>query len=101
MSEKFTKGKWVLEGWLIVKDVKTRRLRTSIAMIDDNDTTSETERTANAALIAAAPDMYEALKGLIEEYEKCKGSVPTDLSDEINIFCRAALKLARGEARLV
>jgi len=57
-----TKGKWKAEGWLIVKDVKTPRLRYAIAETNLCDGISGNEAKANAHLIAAAPDLLAACK---------------------------------------
>ena len=60
---------------------------------------------ANAALIAAAPEMYHALQKLVCVLDDCRsgtdeGNIPPgilDRFDEATNTCRAALQKARGE----
>ena len=67
---KHTPGPWKAEGWLIVRDTKTRRLRFSIASVDA-DTWEEEIADGNVRLIAAAPEMYELLGKLLEGNGVC------------------------------
>ena len=53
----------------------------------------EAEFTANAHLIAAAPDLYEALAAIMSERWS-----PGGRSEEASDLARAALAKARGEA---
>ncbi len=46
---------------------------------------SETEANANASLIAAAPDMFELLEGLLES-----PSLSTEITEEIKLVLRRA-----------
>jgi hypothetical protein len=57
---------------------------------------SRAEDDANARLIAAAPEMYEALRDIIEQAERTKMMLPADLADAIRVFGRAALAKAEG-----
>ena len=75
MSE-FTKGKWealFLHGEVICSDrnvivARTASLRHCYHLREKNK--ADDERTANARLIAAAPEMYELLKVLVQrEYD--------------------------------
>ena len=54
-------------------------------------------RAERAHLIAAAPDMYEALEDIIEQAEKTNLLIGADLADSIRVFGKIALKKARGE----
>jgi hypothetical protein len=50
--------------------------------------------TANARLIAAAPDLLEALKDIVEFWDSI---VPTDAVNQMHINARAAIAKATGE----
>lgn len=54
-------------------------------------------RQANARLIAAAPDLYEALAECLEGIELCTPDAPEPMPDSIIGKARAALAKARGE----
>jgi len=104
MSEaKFTKGPWNQES---TGDGK--RICIGLGMFDgpngydvaevySDDVTEETcvEAQANAHLIAAAPELYEALDGLIGVTDR--PSAPDYVRDAIRA-AHAALAKARGEA---
>jgi len=71
--------------------------KTPIAQLLSHETTDE-ETTANAHLIAAAPDMYEALefvRGFIEDY--FVGDEDSGEPQEALRVVNKALKKARGE----
>jgi len=55
------------------------------------------EYIANAHLIAAAPEMYEALKDIIEQAEKTLIMLGPDLADSIRVFGKQALAKAEGK----
>ena len=65
--EKFTKSPWKVKGdWMIVDS--TDRLIAQFEPLNDELSNSNTpESFANAALIAAAPEMYEMLKVLLPQ----------------------------------
>lgn len=69
MKEKFTKGDWlaVKEGVYIrhESDDQSDGMLQAIAYIESYDLPEEWE--ANAALIAAAPEMYEMLSALLPQ----------------------------------
>ena len=95
MSEtKHTKGPWVI-GPDAVNE--TRRQEHLIGLPNQPDGLSMTERianyAANAVLIAAAPDMLEALEKLVSRIDETRG--PT--ADTALAAARAAIKKARGE----
>ena len=92
---KFTPGPWAAWfcgfGWSSWFEVKTADEKTHICKLKkDGD--------ANANLIAAAPDMYEALEAAILEYGKPGGpwNVPSAPGTWID-KAKSALKKARGE----
>ena len=93
MSEKFTRGPWYLGKYGELKSEKGKgsegqvRLRmTCNAMFDD------AEAEANMRLIAAAPEMYEALIECMECLDLKEGSEPYDTA-------AAILAKARGESQ--
>lgn len=89
MSEaKFTKGPWVnspLGPWIIETKDEIE--------IADISASSLVNATANAHLIAAAPELYEALEDVL--YLFGQGDNP-DEPKEVSV-ARAALAKARGE----
>ena len=81
MTEKFTKGPWKVLGEDVVLECNEKEV---VAWVGDIDG----QMINNANLIAAAPDMYEALSFVCKEcdhecYERCP--------------VRVALRKARGE----
>ncbi|MFT8896306.1 MAG: hypothetical protein ABF968_05005 [Acetobacter sp.] len=117
MSEtKFTPGPWIAfkgAGWCISRPNARMAhmvgMRAHFSMVSaEND--DEKEAQANAHLIAAAPDLYEALKGLIKILSDrgveldCMSS-PTPLIKLLNTeeeeavveMANSALAKARGE----
>lgn len=98
MSEtKFTPGPWEAVSFngnsLVVTELIVNE-KEAIALLG---TCGEKEQ-ANAHLIAAAPDMYEALEAAVSEYGKPGGpwNVPSEPGTWID-KARAALAKARGE----
>lgn len=100
MSEKFTPGPWRVidshdgpyvrsKGGLIAGGVRTSHWPGQ----DERYLAELEERVANARLISAAPDLYEALKAIMDDVE------PTEfaLSSHIRDAARSALAKARGE----
>ena len=92
-----TPGPWKIvriDGEL-VGSIYRGKTRICAGIIDDMKLRREAE--ANAALIAAAPDLLEALEWLLEEFDQRR------LGDEA-VFCRAdmsqvrtVIRKARGE----
>ena len=95
---KFTPGPWSAIDFagndLVVTAINDSG-RESIALLGSHST----KRFTNANLIAAAPDMYEALEMAILEYGKPGGpwNVPSESGTWIN-KAKAAIVKARGEA---
>lgn len=90
---KFTPGPWVITDidnlpdggkWI---DISDGAYAIPIVSVRGKD------HDANAALIAAAPDMYEALKGLLAKVE-CGTALECELCDA----ARNALKKAQGKS---
>ena len=96
---KFTPGPWIVDKSFNA-DIQAPDgldIATCCAEILNRHTDGE-EGIANATLIAAAPDMYEALEAAILEYGKPGGpwNVPSSPGTWID-KAKAALVKARGE----
>ena len=86
MSEKFTKGPWKVLGEDVVLECNEKEV---VAWVGDIDG----QMINNANLIAAAPEMYEALKNV------CHNGCRESTADEFCLHCSVAkaLRKARGE----
>jgi hypothetical protein len=97
---KFTNGPWLREGTTVYalmhagwkKGVEQFKNRFYCSVQHDKDC-SEEEAEANARLIAAAPDLLEALEALFNAADSC-----TDLTPDVMRKAQAAIKKARGES---
>ena len=72
METKHTKGKWVATDDVTPKRQKmifAKGTNILIAFVQNEDVESDTERDANAKLIAAAPELLETLTELLESYK--------------------------------
>lgn len=115
MNEKFTPGPWFVNADFYVYGADGRKIQgeyfdgVEIPLVCDvkSDSRDRTENKANAALIAAAPEMYEALKKLKECLENFFGKTEKDFFEdcdngelyfarEYNYACNVLMK-ARGE----
>ena len=97
MREKFTKGPWkaTYDSQLqALIEIYNTEDRTMVATLPDRGTVEAMpEIEANANLIAAAPDMYEALEEVCHD---CIGKEATDILCE-GCHVDKALRKARGE----
>ena len=97
MREKFTKGPWTAtydSQLQALIQVYSTELHLPVAVLPDRGTIEAmSEIEANANLIAAAPDLYEALENLCEY---CIGKEATDCPCE-RCLTGKALRKARGE----
>jgi hypothetical protein len=94
--------KWTPGPWTVAREGDTVKVmapphfpewdRVEIADLSFGDTLSR--RGANAALVAAAPDLYGALGALVREQENY---LTDDATDIALAAARAALARARGE----
>ena len=99
MSEKFTPGPWEFDGmeYIFKTPIGDGKMVAQIRgwgwLQKKGEDAGIAEQEANARLIAAAPDMYEALKELEESVEYWSDyDVPVGIVDKIN----AALAKADG-----
>ena len=58
---------------------------------------NELEATANAALIAAAPDLLEALESLTHEVYRLSGNTLSPKSEPIMVKALESMRKAKGE----
>ena len=96
MNTKFTKGPWRAEQTIERDDVFLDICAEDSSVVSDVGVNGATEeqRRANAALIASAPELYEALENALPYLWSHKGQ-GARRAEEI---AEAALKKARGEA---
>lgn len=101
---KFTPGPWSIFGPLSDKDEPAYRVsaeRTLLLTVSPcPDGFVRGENKANAHLIAAAPELYQALEKAVESYGKPGG--PWNYPDEPGAWlamAQAALAKARGEKK--
>ena len=60
-----TPGPWKWEGYLLVRNCKTRGKRVAVAEINTTAHLRDGEREANMRLIEAAPKLYDSLKEIM------------------------------------
>ena len=72
------------------------RLPTLAGIFNSPDLRGEDETEANARLIAASPELLDALQDIVEQAEKTSMMLPADLSDSIRVFGKAAIAKATG-----
>ena len=99
MSEKFTKGPWkaTYDSQLQTAiEIYNTEDRVMVAVLPDRGTIEAmSEIEANANLIAAAPDMYDALECACDKY--CIGYAGDSLVKCEDCVINKALRKARGE----
>ena len=96
MNTKFTKGPWFAEQIIERDDVFLDICAEDSSVVSDvgvNGATKE-QRRANAALIASAPELYEALEQIAALYIDDRSSA----MHKALCIANKALKKARGEA---
>lgn len=101
MSSKFTKSEWTIEtpcgfpySGLYVVPIVRKDFPYHIAKIRQLREREESE--ANACLIAAAPDLYDACKELLELADNGSAAFDDPLPDSPYLKAKAALKKADG-----
>lgn len=92
---KWTPGPWNVAGYL--NGSCAVAAKTLIARVYSESFRDLGNETANAHLIAAAPDLYEALDRIADIVEVERREGRTEMDGETIAICRAALAKARGE----
>ncbi|MXP42949.1 hypothetical protein [Allopontixanthobacter sediminis] len=99
MSE-HTKGPWVLDppqfGFGAILERENGGLIFGIACGDEAERKPEAEIEANARLIAAAPELLEALERCVDALASLRGELEPPLSQVVK--ARAAIAKATGDA---
>ena len=102
-EQKWTPGPWVVHGGSVYDMRGNRefpefmRAGKQICRPCDKKTNTYKKWSANAHLIAAAPDVYEKLEKLVERVEQMQYDHNTSDGDLALDEARAALAKARGE----
>lgn len=101
METKWTPGPWVVdpeENWIVTEWRSTEHgLQTLICDMMDEEAP---QYEANAHLIAAAPELYEALLECVEEIRAVNmvdGEIKDKDTEAVYTKAKAALRKARGE----
>ena len=94
MKTQHTPGPWriIQEGRLITGN--RPELDTPIALLNSAHALTEAESKANAALIAAAPDLLQACECLVADYRRSK----SELSRQQFEFCCRSIAKAKGQS---
>lgn len=104
--EKFTKGEWVIDGFnttavlsMTVKYGSTGEFRQYQHICDCNYGYAEPEKhielnKANAALIASAPELYEALKAFVTDIDNPPSAAAAEYYKPLLDKAKAALTKA-------
>ena len=79
----YTKGEWTSKGLIIQCSSNGSVIATA-----NRHPFAEGAGEANSHLIAAAPDMYEALKALVGYHERTKSAIPC-LADALQALLKA------------
>lgn len=58
---------------------------------------NDTQAVADYHLIAAAPELLDALKDIVRQFEKSRVMVGPDLADSIRVFGKQAIAKAEGD----
>jgi len=86
----YTKGEWYIEKtYGSIPEIRTKERRIAKPLYHMGSEDREVE--ANSYLIAACPEMYEALKAIIES-----GVIPYCYSDKLVVAAKQALAKAEG-----
>ena len=95
MEAKYTPGPWKIGGVVDGAEMSNATVTASNRIVADVG--FESNGSANARLIAAAPEMLEALEDIVQQFERTRIMVGTDLADSIRVFGKQAIAKAKGE----
>lgn len=98
---KFTKGPWMLEyGEVKHRPSSIRAVDGGVSILRANAfcRVAAKETRANAHLMVAAPDMYEALMAQEDQSQRGLMHMTVEEIDQVKALRRAALAKARGES---
>ena len=100
MSENWARGPWSICGSTSIRDAANRPIAT-VRSLDPKMDGSHNENRDTANLIAAAPEMYDALQAILPHVPISSASEGGAVARSGNVIAadkvRAALKKARGE----
>ena len=102
-AAEYTPGPWIVCGRIIDSDCRRegRDILERICVLDEGP--SEVEATANARLIAAAPDLAAASEALIhwsDDFGHLDVDWPGTLAEAVNSARAALVKVKQGQARV-
>lgn len=90
-----TPGPWYATGGNVLRDVRGRAMTVAECHVERDDKNRMEELAANANLIAAAPELLDALRGLIETCEHFWSPVTPSQEAALD-KARAAIVRAKG-----
>ncbi len=87
-NEKFTPGPWSVNNGILLTRINDNKHNSicGIHFINTRELNSGEECDANAVLIAAAPDLYHALKNLKECLESYLGKTEKDFFEDCDHY---------------
>ena len=101
MSENWARGPWSICGSTSIRDAANRPIAT-VRSLDPKMDGSHNENRDTANLIAAAPEMHDALQAILPYVPISSASEGGAVARSGNVIAadkvRAALKKARGES---
>jgi hypothetical protein len=97
VETKYTPGPWMVDGGYVISKTETLPGGASVIIADPFEHemfVDNRQLDANAKLIAAAPDLLEALQDIVYQAQRSAIRIPADLADSIRVFGRAAIAKA-------
>lgn len=75
----FTPGPWIINGpWHVQAPTGPDNIPVIVAQVLTLRDGNRIQKEANARLISAAPELLEALQGLLSDWERVHGPIPDD-----------------------